>query len=272
MKKFHRVNKDKTSNDQSQNQLWEMFASIYETQNHQWALGHPMLSMNPMLFTMSTLWIREHNRVSEELARQWPQWTDEQVYSASKKIVVGEMMGIMMNDVLNAGNSFSLKHDPDIYNGHIKYINKFTSPFELLLTTILPSGLPEEFNNTDMCSLLFTDNTYVPTRGFDSRHGHSASGRLLIVFMATRSPCLLHLHLHSCRVRLVDNRRGRETDRFVSPVLSNDDTVLLKAFDFMISCFPGKCWKAVQATWLGAWLTKKWACLLATMTVLRRSR
>ncbi|XP_025418087.1 prostaglandin G/H synthase 2-like, partial [Sipha flava] len=160
---FQRVNKDETN--QLQNQLWNIFSSIYETQNHQWTLGHPMLNMNPMLFIMSTLWIREHNRVCDELIKQWPEWTDEQVYSASKRIVIGEMMGIMMNDILNAGNSFSMKHDPEIFHGHIKYIKTFNTPYELLLTTILPSGLPEEFNNTNMYSWMLNNNKQVIESG-----------------------------------------------------------------------------------------------------------
>lgn len=184
MKKFHRVNEDKMNNDQYQNPFWGIFSNIYETQNHQWSLGHPLLSTNPMLFTMSTLWIREHNRVCEELVKQWPEWTDEQLYSASKRIVVGEMMGIMMKDILNAGNSFSLKHDPEIFHGHIKYINKFTTPFELLLTMISPSGLPEKFNNTNMYTLLLNDNKYE----LDSKYGYSASERLSIVFTALSLP------------------------------------------------------------------------------------
>jgi hypothetical protein len=235
VKKFQRVNKDETN--QLQNQLWNIFSSIYETQNHQWTLGHPMLNMNPMLFIMSTLWIREHNRVCDELIKQWPEWTDEQVYSASKRIVIGEMMGIMMNDILNAGNSFSMKHDPEIFHGHIKYIKTFNTPYELLLTTILPSGLPEEFNNTNMYSWMLNNNKY----GFDSRYGYSTSERLSIVFTVTHKVRFVftftamnvllnnaykNIRIHIVKsalilhVRLNDNRRCCDNDRFVSSIAS----------------------------------------------------
>jgi len=128
-----------------------------------WAMGHPMLSMNPMYFAMSTLWIREHNRVCNVLQQEWPEWTDDQLYDTARKIVIGEMMQIMMNDVINAHaeHSLSLKHKPEIFHDRLQNINSFSTPFELLLTTMWPSSLPEMFNNVAMKSVFFGDNRLV---------------------------------------------------------------------------------------------------------------
>lgn len=118
--------------------------------HHRWAMGHPLLSMNRMLFAMNTLWVREHNRVCDRLAEQHGAWTDEQLYGAAKRIVVSEMMVIMMNDVLNAGGSrWPLRYDPAVYQGRVAPAvgGYFTTPLEMLLTMMMPSGVPEEFEN-----------------------------------------------------------------------------------------------------------------------------
>jgi len=119
--------------------------------------------MNPMYFAMATLWIREHNRVCDVLQQEWPKWTDDQLYNTARKIVIGEMMRIMMNDVINAHaeHSLSLKYKPEIFHDRLQNISSFSTPFELLLTTMWPSSLPETFNNVAMKSVFFGDNRSV---------------------------------------------------------------------------------------------------------------
>lgn len=126
----------------------------------EWAMGHPLLNMNPMLFVLSTLWIREHNRVCDILVQKWPTWTDSQIYNTARRIIIGEMMGIMMNEILNVDNGFkySLKYKPEIYHGELQNITSLTTPFELLLTTMLPKALPDKINNVPMDSMFFSNN------------------------------------------------------------------------------------------------------------------
>jgi len=120
-------------------------------------MGNPMLGANPMFFAISTLWVREHNRVCDMLRQQWPTWTDNRLYNTARNVIVGEMMAIMMNDVINvhSGHSLSLKHKPDIYRDWTKNVNDFTTPFELLLTAMWPSGLPENFNHASLMNFVF---------------------------------------------------------------------------------------------------------------------
>lgn len=54
-----------------------------------WALGNPILSMTPMLFVLSTIWLREHNRVCSVLAKEYKHWDDEQLYQTAKLIITG---------------------------------------------------------------------------------------------------------------------------------------------------------------------------------------
>jgi len=50
---------------------------------------------------MSLIWAREHNRVCDKLSQKWPFWTDEELYAKARKIVTGQMMNIMMTEILN---------------------------------------------------------------------------------------------------------------------------------------------------------------------------
>ncbi|VVC25788.1 Haem peroxidase,Haem peroxidase, animal type [Cinara cedri] len=139
----------------------------YNTHNTKWAMGHPMLSMDPMLFVMSTLWIREHNRVCDLLKRKWSTWTDDQIFNTAKSIVIGEMMKIMMSDIINVDTGHSFKFDlkPEIFHDQLKNITCSNTPFEFLLTSMWPSSLPEKFNNVSISTMLFSDNRQVLVNG-----------------------------------------------------------------------------------------------------------
>lgn len=140
-------------------------ANVLHPHHRRRAVGHPLSSMTPMLFAMDALWVHEHNRVCDHLAARWPSWTDERLYVTAKRAVVGQMMGIMMNDVLNAdgGHRWPLKYRPaDAWPQDVD--ERFTTtPLEALLTMMMmPSGggVPEVAN-----SPLFGDNRSVKRNG-----------------------------------------------------------------------------------------------------------
>jgi hypothetical protein len=126
-----------------------VFGEVYGALRTQWAVANPLLGEDPLLFAMTTLWVREHNRVCDRLSNRWPEWTDDQLYAVARRTVVAQMMAIMLNEVLPAANPFSLKYDPDSYRD-VLLNTSITSktPLELLLTTMLPSGLPDGLDDT----------------------------------------------------------------------------------------------------------------------------
>lgn len=132
----------------------------HKTKTTGWAMGHPLLSMNPMLFAVSTLWVREHNRVCDLLLREWPAWSDQQVYDTARKIVIGEMMGITINEILNvyADRPFLPRYRPEVFRDEFQRTNSFTTPFELLLTTVWPSKLSGYSKTAPSESVIFGDN------------------------------------------------------------------------------------------------------------------
>jgi peroxidase len=57
---------------------------------------------NPDLLAMQTLFMREHNRLATSYAAQHPEWTDEQLYQQSRKMVAAEVQAITYNEFLPA--------------------------------------------------------------------------------------------------------------------------------------------------------------------------
>lgn len=112
-------------------------------------MENPWTNTDPMIYVMSTLWIREHNRVCDLLVQESPYLTDKQIYHTAKRIVIGEMMTIMMNDIMkaNTGLPFSLKYEPASFRNELQHPSVHVTPFELYLINMWPSDLPEYDKN-----------------------------------------------------------------------------------------------------------------------------
>lgn len=59
---------------------------------HKFALGHEFFGLLPGLFLYATIWLREHNRVCEVLAKEHPAWDDERLFQTAKLVVLGTLL------------------------------------------------------------------------------------------------------------------------------------------------------------------------------------
>ncbi len=64
--------------------------------------GDVRANENVDLTAMHTLFVREHNRLADQFAAQHSDWTDEQLYQAARRIVIGELQAITYNEFLPA--------------------------------------------------------------------------------------------------------------------------------------------------------------------------
>jgi peroxidase len=62
--------------------------------------GDIRVNENVVLTAMQTLWVREHNFQATEIARQHPDWSDEQIYQGARARVVAEIQAITYNEFL----------------------------------------------------------------------------------------------------------------------------------------------------------------------------
>ena len=62
--------------------------------------GDKRLNEHPGLTLYHTIWMREHNRVAEELAKHMPGAGDEKLFQEARSIVIAELQMITFNEFL----------------------------------------------------------------------------------------------------------------------------------------------------------------------------
>ncbi|MBK8501673.1 MAG: T9SS type A sorting domain-containing protein [Saprospiraceae bacterium] len=85
--------------------------------------GDVRANENPMLTALHTIFVREHNRLCEELIAQHPDWSDEVTYQKARKIVGGIIQAIVYDEWLPSlgvnlpeYTGYSLSVNPGIFN------------------------------------------------------------------------------------------------------------------------------------------------------------
>ena len=59
---------------------------------NRFALGHELFGILPGLIVWNTIFIREHNNICDQLIKEHPDWSDEQLYQTSRLAIIGKFM------------------------------------------------------------------------------------------------------------------------------------------------------------------------------------
>ncbi len=70
--------------------------------NGNFLAGDIRASENPDLTALQTLFVREHNRLADQIAKTNPKLTDEQIYQQARRMVIAEIQSITYNEFLPA--------------------------------------------------------------------------------------------------------------------------------------------------------------------------
>ncbi|XP_041911403.1 prostaglandin G/H synthase 1 isoform X2 [Arvicola amphibius] len=101
----------------------------------QMAVGQEVFGLLPGLMVMSTIWLREHNRVCDLLKEEHPTWDDEQLFQTTRLILIGETIKIIIEEYVQhlSGYFLQLKFDPELlFRAQFQYQNRIAVEFNHL--------------------------------------------------------------------------------------------------------------------------------------------
>jgi len=120
--------------------------------------GDVRANENPLLTTLHTLFMREHNRIAQQLSETYPRWTDERLYQEARRRVIATEENITFNEWLPA-----IGVHLDEYNGYnpnvkAQIMNLFSTASFRYGHTVL-NGSILRFN--DNCTVHENGHTYL---------------------------------------------------------------------------------------------------------------
>lgn len=100
--------------------------------------GDARVNNNLGLTSLHTLFLREHNRIAEELERLNPEWSDERLFNEARRIVIALYQHVVFTEYLPAliGKNFIKAFDleprgeNEYYSGYNKNVSSFIILFK----------------------------------------------------------------------------------------------------------------------------------------------
>jgi len=120
--------------------------------------GDVRANEQPSLLCLHTVFVREHNRLCDELAAANPNWSDEAIYQRARKIVGAQMQAITYNEFLpalgiemSAYSGYNQNVNPGILNSFSTAAFRMghTLVSEFIMTMDEASGETEDIHLTD---------------------------------------------------------------------------------------------------------------------------
>jgi hypothetical protein len=113
--------------------------------------GDVRANENIELTGIQTLFVREHNRLADQIAAKNPTWNDEQMYQEARKLLIGEIQAITYNEWLPAllGNNTIPRYTGYNPNVNVDISNEFATAAFRLGHSMLENDVEFLDNNGD---------------------------------------------------------------------------------------------------------------------------
>ena len=89
--------------------------------------GDIRVNENSQLTVMQTVWMREHNRVADRLAKLNPKWNDETLYQESRRIVGAQLQHIIYKEFLPILLGWDFRRKYSLFLTNNGYSNSYSS-------------------------------------------------------------------------------------------------------------------------------------------------
>lgn len=88
------------------------------------------MNIEPQLAVIHTIWLREHNRIADKLAKLNSDWSDEILYQEARRIVIAEIQHITYKEWLPIvlGRRYIRAVDLIVGNSHSRNYNSNDEP------------------------------------------------------------------------------------------------------------------------------------------------
>ncbi|MBW4476315.1 MAG: heme peroxidase [Tolypothrix brevis GSE-NOS-MK-07-07A] len=144
--------------DPEQGKVDPQFEGLYEPINDEkrqppdkkqylFAMGVERANVQIGYVMLNTLCIREHNRLCDELARNYPDWDDERLFQTSRNILMAIILKIIMEEYINhiTPYHFKLFADPEAFTKESWHRPNYMA-IEFDFVYRWHSAIPETFN------------------------------------------------------------------------------------------------------------------------------
>ena len=74
--------------------------NVCRTSSKCFKTGDVRSNQQPLLISLHTIWLREHNRIAKKLSTLNPNWNDEKVFQESRRIVIAELQHVTYTEFL----------------------------------------------------------------------------------------------------------------------------------------------------------------------------
>lgn len=163
------------------------------------AVGGDRVNSTPFTVMLNTLFLREHNRIARQLAKQNPSWDDERVFQTARNIMIPIFIKIVVEHYINhiTPLPFSLRADPSVaWSAKWNRPNWISAEFSLLYRwhSLMPDII--EWPGGDIPLAAFSlDNAPLLRVGLDAAFSATSSQRAAALGAFNTADALLPIEI-----------------------------------------------------------------------------